>query len=91
MNSQAIEDESAQKSFVSHVSEVKDNCLNNAERQPEINHASFLESSDSFRGCTRGCCPRTFQLLRVKELPSWANSGCVGIQDVIEVTFFFSL
>ena len=30
--------------------------------------------------------PSTFRLLRVKELPAWANTSCVSIGDVIQVT-----
>lgn len=29
--------------------------------------------------------PCTFRLLRVKELPPWANTSCVSISDVIQV------
>lgn len=30
--------------------------------------------------------PLTFRLLRVQALPQWANTSCVSIEDVIEVT-----
>lgn len=30
--------------------------------------------------------PLTFRLLRVQGLPQWANTSCVSIRDVIEVT-----
>lgn len=30
--------------------------------------------------------PWTFRLLQVKELPAWANTSCVSIRDVIQVT-----
>lgn len=30
----------------------------------------------------------TFRLLRVKELPAWANTSCVSINDVIKVMVF---
>lgn len=30
--------------------------------------------------------PMTFRLLRVQKLPHWANTSCVSIGDVIEVT-----
>ena len=30
----------------------------------------------------------TFRLLRVRELPAWANSSCVSINDVIKVMLF---
>lgn len=30
--------------------------------------------------------PLTFRLLRVQGLPQWANTSCVSIGDVIEVT-----
>lgn len=30
--------------------------------------------------------PMTFRLLSVKGLPSWANTSCVRITDVIQVT-----
>lgn len=30
--------------------------------------------------------PSTFRLLRVKGLPPWANTSCVSIDDVIQVT-----
>lgn len=30
--------------------------------------------------------PQTFRLLQVQGLPQWANTSCVSIRDVIEVT-----
>eukprot|EP00250_Pteridium_aquilinum_P016998 c23402_g1_i3 orf=440-2491(-) len=88
---QVIEDESAQKLYAKRVPETKVDHLDNAVRQTASNPASCSESSGSFQGLTQGNCPRTFQLLRVRGLPSWANSGCVGIQDVIEGDILFAL
>ena len=55
------------------------------------NSGGSLSKRDSDEEAIRHFCvshdklPLTFRLLRVKELPQWANTSCVSIADVIQV------
>ncbi|KAI5066303.1 hypothetical protein GOP47_0018927 [Adiantum capillus-veneris] len=80
---QAIEDEGAQVSCVRRESISK--AVNSS------NPALSSEISYKRHKFTHGHYPRTFQLLKVKGLPSWANSTCLSIQDVIEGDILFAL
>ncbi|MCO5569313.1 hypothetical protein L7F22_023025 [Adiantum nelumboides] len=77
---QAIENEDAQVSCAGQAS---------TKSKADIPSNPVLSSESSYKlhDLTHGQCPRTFQLLKVKGLPSGANSTCLSIQDVIE--FFF--
>jgi hypothetical protein len=79
---QEIEDGNAQNSY-DHVPRSRSSWQNN-------DLVSCSNSESNLNGPTQGCNPSTFQLLKVKGLQNWANAGCVGIQDVIEVCIFLS-
>ncbi|KAH7436531.1 hypothetical protein KP509_05G024500 [Ceratopteris richardii] len=79
---QAIEDEHGQTSHAVHASGVKlDDSGTSSSSKSDCKQLKF----------THGQCPRIFQLLKVKGLPRWANTGCLDIQDVIEGNIFFAL
>ena len=73
-----MEDRPAQNSY-DHASNPRSSWQTNAITNNDSTSCSNL------KGATQGCNPSTFQLFKVRGLPSWANAGCVGIQDVIEV------
>ena len=79
---QEIEDGNAQD-FYDHASHSRSGQHNN-------DSVSWSNSKSNFNGATQGCSPSTFQLLKVRGLQNWANAGCVGIRDVIEVSIFSS-
>ena len=83
-----MEDGPAQNSY-DHASGPRSSWQNNAITNNDSTPCSTSESN--LKGATQGCNPSTFQLFKVRGLPNWANAGCVGIQDVIEVVDFLIL